>query len=120
MATYSKIVLSGSTNGAPVKVAATASSGTLIHSTGTSSSVIDEVWLYATNTSVTSVMLTIQYAGTTSPDNDLEITIPGQSGLILVVPGLPLTGTGSAATSVRAFAGTANVVTIYGYVNRVA
>lgn len=120
MATYTKEYLSASTNGAPVKVVATASTGTTIHSTGTSSLVTDEVWLYAYNSHTVSVVLTIQYGGTASPDNDIKISIPAQSGLTLVVPGLLLKGTGSAATTVYAYAGTANVITLSGYVNRIS
>jgi len=120
MATYSKQQLSGGSLGAPILVAATASTGTTIHATGISATVLDEVWLYAYNSSSSAVLLTIQYGGTTSPNNDIKITVPSQSGLTLIVPGLILTGTGSAATSVYAYAGTTNVVTISGYVNRIA
>jgi len=120
MATYSKQLLSGSTQGLPIKVVATASTGTTIHATGTSSTTIDEVWLYATNTSTSPVLLTVQYGGTTAPDQNIIITIPPQSGLTLITPGLILTGTGSAANTVYAFAATASVITIAGYVNRVA
>ena len=118
--TFTKTLLSGSTQGKPIKVAATASTGTTIHATGTSSTTIDEVWLWAQNTSTTAVKLTIQYGGTTSPDQDIEVTVPGESGLMLVIPGLVLTGTGSAANTIYAFAGTTNVLTISGYVNRIA
>jgi hypothetical protein len=52
--------------------------------------------------------------------NDIKLTIPATSGFTLVIPGLILTGTGSAANTVYAYAGTANVVTINGYVNRIA
>lgn len=120
MATYSKVLLSGSTQGRAVKVAATSSAGTVIHSTQTSSTVEDEIWLYAYNSSATAVVLTVQFGGTTSPDDDIKLTIPATSGLTLVIPGLVLTGTGSAANVVRAFAGTANVITISGYVNRIS
>lgn len=120
MATFSKVLLSGSSQGKAVKVAATASTGTTIHATGTSASEIDEVWLYAYNSSSSAVLLTIQYGGTTSVDNDIKLTVPSQSGLTLVVPGLILTGTGSGATTVYAYAGTTNVITITGYVNRIA
>lgn len=120
MATFSKVVLSGSTQGKAIKVAATASTGTTIHATGTSSSIIDEVWLYAYNSSSSAVTLTIQYGGTTSVDNDIKLSIPATSGLTLVVPGLILTGTGSAANTVYAYAGTTNVITISGYVNRIS
>lgn len=120
MATYTKVPLSAQTDGSPIKVVATASTGTTIHATGTSSSVIDEIWLYAYNSSTANVLLTIQYGGTTSPDDDIKITIPSQSGLTLVVPGLILSGTGAAANTIAAYAGTANVITISGYVNRIA
>jgi hypothetical protein len=120
MATYSKVLLSGSTQGKAIKVAATASTGTTIHATGTSSSTIDEVWLYAYNSDTATRLLTIQFGGTTAVDNDIKVSIPSQSGLTLVVPGLVLTGTGAAANTVYAYADAANVVTITGYVNRIA
>jgi len=119
MATYSKQALSGGAQGVPIAVVATASTGTTIHATGTSSTTIDEIWLYATNTSTAAVVLTIQYGGTATL-NQIQQTIPANSGLTLIVPGLILTGTGAAANTVYAYAGTASVVNISGYVNRVA
>jgi hypothetical protein len=119
MATFAKTLLSGSSNGRMVKVAATATAGTLIHATGTSSTIIDEVWLYAVNSSASNVKLTIEYGGTTSPDDLIEFTVAAENGLYLIVPGLVLTGTGVAANNIRAFAGTANVLNIAGYVNRI-
>lgn len=120
MATFTKVTLSGSTQGKAIKVVATASTGTTIHATGTSSSIIDEVWLWAYNSHTAGVVLTVQFGGTTSPDNDIKITIPATSGLTLVVPGLALTGTGAAANTIYAYAGTTNVVTVQGYINRIA
>lgn len=120
MATFTKVNLSGSTQGKAVKVAATSSTGTTIHATGTSSSIIDEVWLYAYNSASGNVLLTIQFGGTTAVDNDIKITLPSQSGLTLIVPGLILTGTGAAANTVYAYADTTNVVTLSGYVNRIS
>lgn len=120
MATFTKTLLSGSTRGRGIKVAATATPGTTIHTTGTSASTIDEVWLYAYNGHGSDVLTTIEYGGTTSPDDTIKVTIPAQSGLVLVAPGLTLTGDGSAGLVVKAFAATTNVVTIHGYVNRIA
>jgi hypothetical protein len=120
MATYSKVVLSGSTQGKGIKVVATASTGTTVHATGTSAATLDEVWLYAYNSDTSGRVLTIQYGGTTSPDNDIKVFIPSQSGLTLVLPGLILSGTGVAANTVYAYAETTNVITISGYVNRIA
>lgn len=120
MAAFTKVILSGSTQGRAIKVAATASAGTTIHATGTSASIIDEIWLYAYNSDSADRLLTVQFGSTTTPDDDIKVTIPTQSGLILVVPGLVLTGTGAAANTVRAYAATANVITISGYVNRIS
>jgi len=123
MASYSKVLLSGSTYGEPELVVATSSPGTTIHSTGTSSSVIDEVWLYANNTSTSPVLLTVQFGGTGAVQHAKPITLAPQSGDVLIVAGLPLKGTGSAATEVYAFApliGGISVITISGYVNRIS
>jgi hypothetical protein len=115
MATYSKNILSGSTNGRQIKVVATASSGTLIHTAHATA--LDEIWLYAVNDTATDRLLTIQWGGTTATDDDIEFTVKAQNGLYLIVPGLLLTG----GTVVRAYcAAAANAIQISGYVNRIA
>ena len=120
MATFSKVLLSGSTNGRAIKVAATADPGTTIHATGTSSSIIDEIWLFAHNTSASAVTLVIEWGSNTSPDDLITLSIPATSGKTLVIAGECLTGTGAAASTVKAYAATANVITINGFVNRIA
>jgi hypothetical protein len=116
MATFSKTILSGSTDGKAIKVAATATAGTTIHTGSTNTSVLHEIWLYAMNTDTTARKLTIEWGGTTSPDDLIELTVPAESGLVLVVPGLLIKGNASALV-VRAFAASANVITISGFVN---
>jgi hypothetical protein len=117
MATYSKRLLSGSTNGKGIKVAATATAGTVIHTAVSGTSSFDEVWLYAHNTSAVAVKLTLEWGGTAAPDDHVEINIGAEgTGLILVSPGILLQN----GLVVRAFAGTTNVVNIFGYVNRIA
>jgi len=113
--TYSKELLSGGTNGKHIKVAATATTGTTIHTAVSGTSSKDEIWLYATNTSSSAVVLTIEFGGTTDPDNLMKITIPAQSGPMLVIPGWLLQN----SLVVTAFAGTANVINLNGYVNRI-
>jgi hypothetical protein len=120
MATYTKVLLSGSTQGQPITVVQTASTGTTIHATGNSSSNIDEIWLYANNTSTSPVLLTVQFGGTDAVQHAKPIILSPQSGDVLILAGLPLTGTGSAANTVYAFAATASVITISGYVNRIS
>jgi len=118
MATFSKIQLSGSTNGRLIKVAATATAGTTIHTGSSTTTTIDELWLYAVNSDTTDRKLTIEFGGTTAPDDLIEQTITAESGLILVVAGLVIVGNATPLV-VRAFAATANVVMIGGYVNRI-
>lgn len=120
MATFTKVVLSNSSGGRPIKIGNTGSPGNTIHTTGTSSTIIDEIWLYAYNSSTDYVNLTFQFGGTTAVDDDIRIAVPPQSGLTLVVAGLILTGTGGGTRSVSAYAGTTNVITVSGYVNRIS
>ena len=119
MGTFDKVLLSGSTQGRGILVAATTSPGTTIHATGISATIEDEIWLYASNTDATDRKLTIEFGGTTSPNDLIEFTVKAESGLYLIVPGLVLTGTGAAASTIRAFAATTNVINIFGYVNRI-
>lgn len=111
--TIAKAILSGSTNGRPIKVAATATAGTTIHTAHATA--LDEVTLYATNTDTVDRTLTLEHGGTTSPDDLLKFVIPAGE-TILVAPGLVLTG----SVVLRAFAQTANVINLVGYVNRIS
>ena len=115
MATFSKAKLSGSTDGKAILVAATATPGTTIHTAVSGTSNFDEVWLYAANNHTADVVLTIEYGGTTSPNDKIVQTIPASGGLILVLPGLVLQN----SNVIKAFAGTASVVSIHGYVNQI-
>ena len=113
MATYGKQLLSGGTTGKNIKVVATASAGTTIHTAVSGTSNMDEIWLYAMNTDSADRKLTIEYGGTTAPDDLIEVTIATEAGWVLVCPGLLLQND----LVVKAFAAAANVVVINGYVN---
>jgi len=114
-ATYSKLKLSGSTNGKAIKLAATATPGTLVHTSVSGLVDYDEAWLYATNNHTGDVDLTIEWGGVASPDDIVEITIPAKTGLYLVIPGLVLQN----GLIVRAFASVTNVISVFGWVNRI-
>lgn len=113
MATFTKVQLSGGTTGKQIKVAATGTPGTTIHTAHATA--IDEIWLWAVNSDTTDRKLTIEFGGTTAPDDLIEVTIPAEAGLVSVVPGLTLTN----SLVVKAFAASANVVLVNGYVNRI-
>jgi hypothetical protein len=118
MATFSKNILSGSTDGRAIKVAATSTPGTTIHTGSSTATVLDEVWIYAQNTDATDRKLTIEWGDTSSPDDLIEYTVKAENGLYLIIPGLLLKGNATPLV-VRAFAATTNVITIHGYVNRI-
>ena len=65
MATFSKVELSGSTDGRMILVAQTATPGTLIHTANavTGADNYDEVWLWAVNSDATNRKLTIEWGG---------------------------------------------------------
>jgi hypothetical protein len=115
MATYSKRLLSGSTNGKGIKVVQTATAGTTIHTAVSGASDMDEVWLYAVNSSASGVKLTLEWGEATAPDGNIEMTVDAESGLTLLTPGLLLQN----SLVVKAFAGSANVIIVHGYVNRI-
>ena len=114
--TVSRIPLSGSTHGRGIKIAATATAGTLVHTATSSATDCDVITLYAFNSDASAVNLTIEWGGVSSPDDLIKLSIPANSGLTLVCPDLVLRNTLVA----RAFAGTTNVITIHGFANRVA
>ena len=115
----SKIPFSGSTQGQGIKVVATATAGTTIHTTGTSATVLDEVWLWLFNSTTADVVTTIEFGGATAPDQNIVLTVPFKSGLVMAVPGVSLLGNGTTGLTVKVFAATANVITVTGYVNRI-
>ena len=119
MATYTKHLLSGSTGGAPIQIVSGSIEGELLHSTTTSSTTIDEIWIYANNIGTSDVELTIEYGGIDDV-NKIIVTIPSKSGLVLVTPGLLLTGDGTNARWVTAIASSPSVINISGYVNRIS
>lgn len=113
MATYSKLKLSGSTDGRLIKVVATSTAGTTVHAAHASA--LDEIHLWAVNSDAAAIKLTIEYGGVASPDDLIEFTVPAESGLFRILPGLVLTN----SLTVAAFAAQANLVMVGGYVNRI-
>jgi hypothetical protein len=114
MATITKNKLSGSTDGRGILVAATTTPGTLIHTAVNNTTDWDELWLWAHNTATVAYKLTIEFGGTGTGDL-IEITIPPESGLVNIVPGLILQNN----IVVRAFHPTGSLVNIFGFVNSI-
>ena len=118
MATFTKNKLSGSTDGMAIKVTGTSTAATVtVHTAvaGTTSGVFDEIWIYANNTSTSSVKLTIEWGTATAADGNIEVTILPEAGLVTIIAGLVLQN----AKVVKAFAGTADVILLTGFVNSI-
>lgn len=114
--TFTKALLSNSTNGKGIKVVAVATPGTAIHTAVNSTTALDEIWIYAFNSHTADVVLTIEWGEATAPDGNDVITIPSQAGRYLVIDGRLLNNN----LIVKAFASVANVIIIDGFVNQIA
>lgn len=113
MAAFTKKKFSSSTNGKPINITATASTGTSIHTADSDSGDWDEIWMYASNISGSDVLLTVEFGGT-GTSNEIDITVPANS-IVTVIPGCILGG--AASLNVTAYAGTTAVINVFGFVN---
>lgn len=112
MSVFTQGVLSGSTSGQPIKVAATSiGSGTTIHTAHATAP--EWINLMVSNTHTADVTLTIGWGGTTDPDHlilDAVTIVPNLIPVPVTIKRIPLTG----GLIVKAAAGTANVLLITG------
>lgn len=116
--TFLPVIPSGSTQGFPIKIAATATAGTTLHTTGTSATIIDEITVYAQNNHTADVDLTLEVGDATAPDHNVVVTaIPFKKGQVLIGV-FRLSGSGSVAATLKAFASVANVISINAHVTR--
>jgi hypothetical protein len=117
MATYSRVLLSGSTSGRNIPVVATATPGTLIHAAVAGAAAWDEVYLWAANVTGSAATLTVEWGGVLDPGDHLvkSYSIPANSPPIPIATGQVLNG----GLNVRAFSGTASAINISGYANRI-
>lgn len=109
--------LSASVDGAPIKVTATTTPGTLIHTATAATDALDRVFLQAYNAHTANVQITVEVGGATDPDNHLVMNIPFDDGLYDLFndkTGILLQN----AKTIRIFASIANVIIIYGTVLR--
>jgi len=121
MPTLSKIALQPAGtlgDGLGILVGQSATPGTAIHTASSTTTTVDEVWLYAYNNHSASILLTIEFGGVTAPKDVIKQTLTAQNGLVLVVAGLVIQGN-AVPKVVRAFAATASQISIFGYVNRI-
>ena len=109
-------VLSGSTNNKPVPVAAvTLASATTIHTTGSG---IDEVYIWATNTSQSPAWVTLLWGDVTDPASVIaqKVQIQPNEPPKKLLDGVSLNGT----LILKAYASVASVINLTGYANRIS
>lgn len=112
---FAPVIPSGSTDGRMVKVVATGTPGTILHTVVAGTDDMDEVFVWAVNSDASTQKLTIELGGVSTPDDLIEFTVPAEDGLYLVVPGIRLQN----GAIVRAFAATTNLVMCVTNVNRI-
>jgi len=127
LATYTKLNLSpGGTegDGNPIPITDTSGNGSFIHDTSNDETRQDEVWLWAANISTSDVEVTLHVgylnSGSAAATERMVVTIPSKSGWTLLLSGIPLRSSGSTPRRIAAFAGTADVINVVGYVNRIS
>jgi len=119
MATYSKVKLSGSTDGRPIAVAAIATPGTTLHTGSGTATTYEEIWLWASNTARNiDQTLVLEWGGTSASDQMKLVIKPNET--VLVAPGWLLKGNAGTALIIKAFTTTASKLNITGYVNSIA
>lgn len=112
--TATKLPFSGSTNGKQIKISATSTPGTTIHTAGSGTTNIDEIWIWLSNNHTAAVNFTVEFGGTSSPDDLIQGTINSKTGAYLVIPGWVLNN----GLVVKVFASVTNVISAGGFVNR--
>ena len=117
MATYSRLLLSGSTSGRVIPVAAIVTPGTLIHTAVAGASAFDELYLWISNVTNAVALLTLEWGGVTDPGDHLckQLSVPAFCPPIPIATGQILNG----GLILRAFCPTASALNASGYVNRI-
>jgi len=121
MATFAKIILSGSANGRGIPITGvTSSSANLLHTAVTGANDFHEVYIYVVNNVTGDSQGWLRFGVTTAQsvtagvtNTEIPFTVTNRSGPVLLVPGWPLNG----GNIVEAYATAANRIIVYGYVH---
>ena len=115
MATMDKITLSESPDGDGIRVSTLApidGSDTLIHTAGAGTTDLDLVTLFVYSKHTGTVTLELKWGDSTDP---IKVAVVPDAGLALLIADLPIAD----GNTITASASVVDVVTIYGYVNRI-
>jgi len=120
MATYSRLGLSGTTNGRTLNVTSTAggASSQTLHTAIAGTSAWDEIYIWASNVTGVVATLTIEWGGVSDPNDHIckAVSIPANSPPIPIVTGEVLQN----SLLCKVFSGTSGAINVSGYVNRIS
>jgi len=111
MATYTKVILSETSNGEALGIPNTASPGTVVHTSSSTSGDLDEIWIWVTNKDVSNNVVTVEFGGSNEGNRIQEKVEPSKT--ILIIPGIPLVN----GANVKIYSDSGNI-SAFGYVNR--
>ena len=119
MATYTKHILSASTNGKGILVTGTGTTApTTIHATPAGTTSVDEIFLYAFNSGSAANTVSIGWGGTLFPNDSIAVILQAGLGRLLVADGRLLQNGNSIVAFSQVASGT-NSVVMDGFVNRI-
>ena len=109
-----RVEFSETADGLGIEISQTATAGNTIHTAHTTS--YDEIWAWANNNSTATKRLTVEWGGVASTDDHIVVDVPPIGAPpSLIIPGLILTN----SKLFLAFCETTNVISVFGYVNRI-
>ena len=113
----SRRLLSTSTGGLPITLSA--SSVTVVHTTGISASIFDAAYIYASNSSTSNTEIRLYFGiGASLGSNDAFFSIPALT-TIQICNGQILSGDNSSAKSISVYT-ISSSIRIFGYINRIS
>ena len=122
MATFTKGLLSG-TSADDGQAYAVTDVVTTVHTAPSVATSYDEIWIYATNASMTDADIVLDIGWGADPDtlddNRIKQTLAADEGYVLVIPGLILQGNATTALEVQVKASATNSINLTGYVNHI-
>lgn len=119
MATFTSVLLSGSSNGKLISSTQIASPGVTLH-TGATLAVHDEVYLWAVNNSTHDRLLTVEW-GSTIVANNVTFTVPSTGqGAYAIIPGWRISGSTNVISAFAASSSSVGLMLLGGYVNRIS
>ena len=120
MATYSSVLLSGSSNGKLISSTQIATPGVTLHVPSTNANTHDEVHLWAVNNSTHDRLLTVEWGSTLVAQN-VTFTVPSTGqGMYSIIPGLRIAGSTNTVSAFAASSSSPGLMLLGGYVNRIS